>query len=220
MLLIVSKPKIQAEDLSDMMNFMGVLSLAATPTEAIFEISENYRALIVISGEKIEEETEGALLHRAKELQLPTFSLSKDENSNYDFTLKRTLSASEILSSITSYCKSYGYRLPGEYVAEDLDLSLAHREALCYSESITLTRTEAMIVKALLRFYPRPAKASEILKIAFRAKRLPDEASIRTHISKINKKAMIISGRPLISNFDKLGYVLYQKELAYLLGNG
>ena len=70
MLLIVSKPKIQAEDLSDMMNFMGVLSLAATPTEAIFEISENYRALIVISGEKIEEETEGALLHRAKELQL------------------------------------------------------------------------------------------------------------------------------------------------------
>ena len=34
MLLIVSKPKILAEDLSDMMNFMGILSLAATPAEA------------------------------------------------------------------------------------------------------------------------------------------------------------------------------------------
>ncbi len=219
MLLIVSKPKIQAEDLSDMMNFMGVLSLALVPSEALFEISENYRALIVISSDKIDENIEDELLLRAKRFNIPSFMLGKcEDGEKYNFTLRKNLSASEILDGIIEKCKGGGFKLPGEYKTEELDVSLTCREALWFSKNILLTKTEKMIVRVLLRFFPKPVKPSEILKLAFRKKRLPDEASIRTHISKINKKSMIISGRMLILNFEKLGYVLFQKELAYILG--
>ena len=48
-----------------------------------------------------------------------------------------------------------------------------------------------MIVRALLQLYPSPIKPEKILKLAFRKMRSPSEGSIRTHISKINKKLKI-----------------------------
>ncbi len=217
MLLIVSKPKTQAEDLSDLMNFMGVLSLAATPTEAIFEISENYRALIVIPDEKTDDNIKDALLLSAKDLNVPSFSLGEGEReSKFDFHLKETLSAAEILDAVIERCKAGNFKPVGEYKNSDVDASLSRGKAFCFSESVSLTKTEAMIVRVLLRFYPSPVKAHEILKLAFRKKRSPDEASIRTHISKINKKCMKISGRTLISNFEKLGYTLSKNEFSLI----
>ena len=60
----------------------------------------------------------------------------------------------------------------------------------------------------------KAVKTDEILKFAFRKNRSPDDASIRTHISKINKKAMKISGRKLIFNVEKNGYRLFDKEIS------
>ena len=212
MLLIVSKPKILAEDLSDMMNFMGILSLAATPAEALFEINKKYRALIIISGEKLEDNIINALLLRARELSVPSFSSGDFFGEGTLFSISESASAAEILDAVKVFCKENGYRTPGEYKTHDFDFSPSRKNALCYSQSISFTKTESMILRVLTVFMNSPVSASEILKLAFRNKRLPDEAGVRTHISKINKKHMIISGRILILNCDKQGYILSKEE--------
>ena len=212
MLLIVSDLKNQAEDLSDMMNFMGVISVAAGASEAIFEISPIYRALVVITPDLIGENTENALLEKCVAATIPSFSLGMCRSyKKYSFNLSEGLSASEILERIKEKCKLCGFDVPGEYKSAGIDVSQARRDAIFLSNKIELTKTELMIVRALLRLYPNPVKPDEILKFSFRKMRSPDEGSIRTHISKINKKAMKTSGRTLILNLEKLGYVLSLK---------
>ena len=213
MLLIVSKPKIHAEDLSDMMNFMGILSFAATPVEALFEISEKYRALLIIFSETVDDNVMCALSKRARELGVPIFSNDENEGTKEsDFYFKKGSSASEMLAALRERCKTHGYKIPGEYKTDKIDLSTSKKNFVCFGNSIPFTKTEAMILRVLLHLAPSPVKGGEILKFAFRNKRLPDESGIRTHISKINKKTQIFSGRTLISNCDKLGYSLLLED--------
>lgn len=217
MLLIVSNTIMQAEDLSDMMNFMGILSVAETASQAIFEICANYRAVIVINPYFLEEKIENSLLERAEEANIPIFSIGRCyDYEKYSCNLEQNLHASEILDRVIEKCKALNCDIPGEYKALGIDVSCARQEAIFFSKKISLTKTELMIVRALLRLYPKPAKAEKILKLSFRKKRSPDEGSIRTHISKINKKCMKILGRTLIFNFEKLGYVLSLKDSSYI----
>ena len=207
MLLILSENKTEAENLSDMMNFMGVLSFAEDIDTGFLEISEIYRAIVILSPEKIKDKE--ALLAGLLEFDLPYFFVGESEGlSARGVYLPKNLSSSEILEKITEHLKSFGTKAPGEYHLPFIDASINHSDLIYLSKKIELTKTELMIVRSLIKHYKSPLKPSEILKFAFRKRRMPDEASIRTHVSKINKKAMKISGRTLISNCDKNGYVL------------
>ena len=128
--------------------------------------------------------------------------------------MSENLSAAEIFESVRKTCKNYGFSLPGEYRLSFLNVSQDIKEPTFFSEKLPLTKTELMIVRVLANRFPKAAKTDEILKFAFRKKRSPDDASIRTHISKINKKAMKISGRKLIFNVEKNGYRLFDKEIS------
>lgn len=217
MLLIVSQNKEQAENLSDMLNFMGILSHSATPEEAFFEIPEIYRGILILSKGNSNDSTELYTLLDASFDTVPVFILGCTENfQKSDFYLDEKLSAAEILEAVMATCNKYMLPPPGEYKNEFIDVSVRCGKARVKDVEIPLTKTEIMIMRVLLRFSRKPVKPSEILKYAFRKKRSPDEASIRTHVSKINKKGMKMLGRNLILNFEKTGYVLFEEELSEL----
>ncbi len=209
MLLIISENKQIAEDLSDMFNFMGVLSYALTPEDAPLENPEIYRAILVMSPEKIKNGEELYLMLETYLKNIPVFSLGKAPTDiNFSYELSENLSAAEIFDAICKRCRECGFSSPGDYRLEFINASVTNSETLFFSQNLKLTKTELMIVRVLLRHFPSPIKPFEILKFAFRKNRTPDEPSIRTHISKINKKASKISGRNLIFNFGKNGYIL------------
>ena len=116
MLLIISESKHQAEDLSDMFNFMGVLSIAASPEESAFEISEIFRAIIVLSPKKIKECDALYQLLISYGNHVPIFTIgARKEKFEQEFILEEELSASEIFESIKLCCYDNGFSVPGDY---------------------------------------------------------------------------------------------------------
>ena len=209
MLLIVSKNLREAVNFSDMLNFMGVLSLSVTPEEFSHEYTKFYRGIIVLSSDKIDDEK----WHEFCTKDVPIFAVGSEyKNKNMGIFLSEKLSASEIFESVRNYCESKNIIAPGEYKNHFLDVSLDKKCAEYFGYKIPVTKTEIMILRALLSFYPKPVNAHEILKVAFRKNREPDVASVRTHISIINKKAIKNSGRKLILNIDNQGYRISKKE--------
>ena len=74
-----------------------------------------------------------------------------------------------------------------------------------------------MIVKYLIRTYPRPTSAEEILRYAYRESRTPEISNIRTHISIINKKFRKLTERNLIEMSFGKGYRVLTPEVAEAL---
>ena len=58
------------------------------------------------------------------------------------------------------------HRLPilGEYILAGLDVSAYSHGASYFEEDFPLTKTEAMIIRYLIRCYPAKAKSKNILK--------------------------------------------------------
>ncbi len=217
MLLIASKPKECAEDLSDMFNFMGVLSVAVKPGEIFDEIPEIYRAILLLSPEKIYDEIDFSEKIRSYYKNIPIFAFGNAKTEcAFDAVFPENLSAAEIFHTVYSFCRGSGFKAPGEYFLDEIDASPERSGAVCFSKKLPLTKTELMILRTLLCLYPNPVKPSEIIKFAFRKKRAPNETSVRTHISIINKKAMKILGRKLILSSEKQGYYIQQKNQSKL----
>ena len=69
-----------------------------------------------------------------------------------------------------------------------------------------------MILRYLIRSYPVPQNAERILKYAFKPTRAPEAASIRTHLSIMNKKFEKSIGRKMISLEPHRGYIILTPE--------
>ena len=83
-----------------------------------------------------------------------------------------------------------------------------------FDTRINFTKTEAMILRYLIRSYPLPKNAESILKYSFRPSRTPEPASIRTHISIMNKKLEAATGRRMIILEPGRGYLITTPEYA------
>jgi len=213
MLLIIAKAKDAANDLSDMLNFMGILSEAQTPLRAVEEISEKHRAILCLLPEKIYDEEKYLESLRTLSPAAPIFAIGKTNfPEGFDKVLPENLSAAEIFDTVFCYCENNGLRLPGEYKLGELDLSVRRKKPSYKNEILAFTKTELMILRTLITFSPSPLKPRDFLRFAFRAKRAPEETSVRTHISIINKKWGKISGRNIILNLEKQGYVIAYEE--------
>ena len=86
-------------------------------------------------------------------------------------------------------------------------LSIAKNENLVIflGYRLTLTKTEYLILKTLVSQAPSPLSAENI---AGQTELELSKENIAFHVSSINRKAKIISGRILIKNITKIGYFL------------
>ncbi len=207
MILVVSEKRSTAAAVADMLYFMGILSYPATPEMAVSEISDKYKAVLILSCQDSENENELTEILRSLFPEIPVFAHGKTVTPFiYDSVFESEKSIVEVIKSIKDIARENSLIPPGEYMNFSQKNSLFFEKANIIFEKFT--RTERMIVNLLHLFFPSSATKEEILKYSFRSGRVPDVSSVRTHISLINKKSYIICGRKMIFSSSDGGYIL------------
>ena len=220
MILVVDKSKRNAATFADMFFYMGVLAKSATIAESFSEISNFYRAIVVMDPDEIADVTDYVHRMRAYSAAIPIFALGDKDAPKaelFDCIFPKEACASEILSKILEYTYERDIPQPGDYKLAGMDLSCDMSTPTYFWTPFPLTKTEAMIVKFLVRAYPNPVSAEDILRYAYRESKYPEVSIIRTHISIINKKFRNLSNRNLIEMTFGTGYRILTPEVASAL---
>lgn len=217
MVLIVNRRKRDANAVGEMFHFMGILSHPATPTEALSEISLLYRAVIIMEPQTLPDAEDFVRRIKSYVKTMPVFAVSDsiEEFKNkeiFDGRYKFSIFSSTLANNMIEVARSLGQPLIGDYRVAGINASCDSGRVTYFDRAIPFTKTEAMIVRILLRAYPLPLPSSKILKYAFRPSRSPEVASIRTHISSINKKFREIFERNIIMLVPDSGYVISTPE--------
>ncbi len=201
MIAIIDNDRLRRQSICEMLHYMGILSVGAEGA-ACETLPPHCSALLFAS--------EGAIdtgVIRC-EGDIPRYAVSEYYVPEVRVCFSSGQSIAEIISAIRADMRHRGERCIGEYTLGALDAS-AERGGVSYlGVPVRLTRTEAMVLRYLMLTYPRAASAEDILKYAFRAARLPEVSSVRTHVSIMNKKFKGAVGEALILPSDAGGYVL------------
>ena len=222
MLLVIGKTKSEANAVSDVFNYMGIVSYGTTPDAAVYEFSNRHRALLFIHPEDISSVAELIKAARTYSLDTLIFAMRKsneaedsemgDLYSLFDEVLESSLLSSDILYRII-YCQREHGKVPlGTYRLAGLDASINCMLISYFDASTVLTKTETMILRFLITAFPIKRSTKDVLKYAFRSGKIPEPSSIRAHISSINSKLCNIVGKPPIISDRGLGYYLSLSE--------
>ena len=222
MILIINKSKKDAQRLSEMLYFMGIVSYGASLTEAFSEISTSYSAVIVMNPNTLADKADFATRLRLY-ASLPIFAVTdvKDPTDDliFDCTINAAPHASKILKYVTDYCIQRGLKPPGTYKLAGIDASAYLTTPSYYNKALPFTKTELMLLRTLIATYPTPINAKTILKYAFKPSKKPELSNVRTHVSVMNKKFREISERNIIALTPSEGYRVLTPELAEAIPN-
>ena len=216
MILIINKSKKDGNALADAFRYMGIVTRAETPHGATNEISTLYRLVILVDPETLLDEREYVRNLRSYISNIPFMALTEHELKDpeiYDLVASKGLTTAGIYKTIRGFFESTGKFPPGEYMLLGLDASVDSKFVTNFSTVIPLTKTESLILRALIRAYPSTLSPKHLLRYAFSQSKLPDPTSIRTYICSINKKFHHRFARKLVISLDG-GYVILTPEIA------
>lgn len=216
MILIINKSKKDAHGLSDMFYYMGILAFCATPAEALSEVSTNYRAVIIMNPNSLPDKED--YVNRIRSYaDIPLFAITDIHDSHdsilFDGIIKKGIYSAKIYKYLSEYSIQHGKKLPGNYQLAGINASCDLRAPVYFFKALPFTKTETMILRTLIRTYPQPTSAKNILKYAFRPSKAPDISNIRTHISVMNKKFREATGRNIITFEIGAGYRVLTPEI-------
>jgi hypothetical protein len=220
MILVIDQSKKNAINVSDMFFYMGVLAKAVTVSEAFAEISNTYRAIIILSPEDLPDAVDFIKRLHGYSASIPIFAIGAPDNPNSHLFAKIFPTSSyafEIMSKILEYTLDNDLPQPGDYKLAGLDFSCDLAIPTYFWTPLPLTKTESMIIKYLIRTYPRPTTAEEILRYSYKESNMPEISNIRTHISIINKKFRKLTKRNLVEMSFGRGYRVLTPEVAAAL---
>lgn len=217
MLLIISQNKKIARSVQETFHYMSILSYGTTPHEALSEVSNLYRAVLIINPENFPDINDYVGRIKAYKSDIPIFAITeKEAPSNYpdifDGCFVKPGFTPALAEKIIDYAKDNGLAKIGDYYLAGFDASSHTVGVYFFYTKLPLTKTEAMILRYLIRSYPIPQSSDKILKYAFKPSRAPEAASIRTHLSIINKKLEASIGRKMITMEPHRGYVILTPE--------
>ncbi len=216
MLLIIDKNKRNRESVAEMFYYMGFLAYPVSPDDAPSELSGLYRAVLFNSCEGIADLDDYIASLRAI-TDIPFFAMGETECRHFAATFPETAYSSSVALGIAKELVSLGREGIGIYTVSGFDASADIGEAMYLGEVIPLTKTERMILRLLIRAYPAYISVGDVLKYAYRQAKRPEAASVRTHISVMNKKFSKIFGRALAVSEVGRGYGLSADELERIL---
>ena len=221
MLLVISKSKKLSKSIAETFYYMSILAYGTTPSEALSEVSRLYRAAIIIHPEELADVGDYVLRIRSYMKDLPIFALSAVDSLPYadqlfDAVFKKQSMTPALATKIIEHSRLNSKEAIGDYRLAGFDASCNVTGVNYFFDKINLTKTEAMILRYLIRSYPIPQKSDDILKYAFKSSRAPDKSSIRTHISIMNKKFASQIGDKMIVGVSHDGYRIHTPEFANL----
>ena len=217
MLLIISQSKKTARRISESFYLMSILSYGTTPHEALSEVSNLYRAALIVDPNAFPDIIDYVARIKSYNNALPVFALTDNDNSKnwndlFDGVFTKLQFTPTLATKIIEYANNNNRARIGDYYLAGFDASSHTLGVRYFHTSLDLTKTEAMILRFLIRSYPAPQRAENILKYAFRPSRTPEAASIRTHLSLMNKKFEEGIGRRLIILEPRKGYLILTPE--------
>lgn len=217
MVLIIHQSKSKARAISDIFYYMGIVSYAATPVEALTEISGLYRAVVVLDPEKLSDAESFVEKLRSYGTRIPVFAISDSGSAHisaiFDGVYPSDIYSSKLVEQIVRYQAARDLPLTSQYALAGIDASCSSECVFVFDNPMDLTKTETMILRYLIASYPVPKDARSILKYAFKPLRKPEEASIRTHVSVMNRKMREMRGRNLFCSVAGKGYVVSAPEI-------
>lgn len=225
MLLIISQNNKTAKSVQETFHYMSILSYGATPHEALSEVSEIYRAVLIINPDVFPDINDYVSRLKSYKSNIPVFALTDNEEKPFyadifDKVFTRHALTPLLASKIISYANEHNRAKIGDYRLAGFDASSNTVGVSYFDRKVNLTKTEAMILRYLLRSYPVPQNAAKIIKYAFKPSRAPEPSSIRTHVSGINKKLLISLGKKMIAHAPGKGYLIltpeYEEIISYV----
>ena len=216
MILIIGQDKRVAKDISEIFYYMSVLSHGTDPKKGLSEISTLYRGIIILEPLNFPDISDYVRRIRSYNSSVPIYALSSAEynieDTLFDYIYSgqsfSTLLANDI---IDRFNKENNAKI-GTYKLAGFNSSYNSIGVEFFNDSIKFTKTEAMILRYLIRSYPLPQCAKNILKYSFKPSRAPEEYSIKTHISMMNKRFMNLTGRKMIELVPQKGYRIITPE--------
>lgn len=217
MLLIISQSKKIARSVAETFHYMSILSYGATPHEALSEVSDLYRAVLILNPNSFPDIMDYVNRIRSYKSDLPIFAILEDEAPPhypdiFDGCFRRPSFTPALAEKIINYANECNRASIGDYYLAGFDASSSTIGVYYFHTKVNLTKTEAMILRYLIRGYPIPQRAESILKYAFKPSRAPEAASIRTHLSLMNKKFEERIGRKMIALEPGRGYIILTPE--------
>lgn len=222
MLLVIGKTKPEASAVSDVFNYMGIVSYGTTPDGAAYEFSNRHRAILFIHPEDISSSDKLIKMARTYSLDAMIFALRKQDGgetsdfsalySSFDAVFESSLLSSDMLYRIICCQNERGTAPLGTYRLAGLDASASYDTVSYFDASSQLTKTESMILRFLIASYPIKRSAQDVLKYSFRSGKFSEPSSIRAHICSINAKLSAMIGKSPIISDRGLGYYLSLNE--------
>lgn len=218
MLLIIDKKQADANTISDIFKYMGIVSYGTTPENASLEFSNRHSAILFINPE-LNEGTK-ALIKSFKTYSLCSSIFAVITPSDYntesekeilrlfDKTFDADISSSKIVCDIAEYQAEAKKSQIGVYRLAGIDASVSCSSAMYFDTPIPLTKTEVMILRFLISSHPIAKGSRDILKYSFRSGKAPESSSIRTHVSSINAKFMSTISKRMILSEPGVGYYI------------
>ena len=168
MLLVISKSKKIARDIAETFHYMSILSYGATPHEALSEVSTLYRAALIADPEVFPDINDFVVRLKSYS-NLPVFALTEKEPENYyydifDGIFTRPTFTPSLAEKIIRFANDNNKTKIGSYLLAGLDASSDKIGVHYFYDRINFTKTEAMILRYLIRSYPIPQSAKSILK--------------------------------------------------------
>ena len=217
MLLIISKTKKTACDIAETFHYMSILAHGATPSEALSEVSELYRAALIIGPELLADAKDFVKRLKSYKSNIPVFAVTDEEvdidlTSVFDAVFRKPTFSPALAEKIIAFANENQRAKIGDYRLAGIDASSNRLGVTYFDRKLRLTKTEAMILRYLIRSYPLPKSANDILKYAFKSSRAPEVTSIRTHISVMNKKLEAVMEKRAIVLIAHEGYLISTPE--------
>ena len=216
MVLVISSSKKKAQLVSDIFYYMGVISYAATPVEALSEFSGTYRAALVIEPNDLPDQKAFVKKLRSYAKMVPVFAISDSKpqaGGIFDGTFPDYIYSSTLVEEIVRYQSEHTLPLSAHYRLAGIDASCTSERVTVFDNTVSFTKTETMILRYLIASYPLPQSAKKIVKYAYKPARKPEISSIRTHISVMNRKFREIAGKSLCLSVEKEGYIISTPQI-------
>lgn len=211
MLLIVNTSEKSGNAIAEIFHYMGIISVQKKPHDALSEICTRYSAVLICEPQAFPDPRDYMHRLRSYGANIPMFALVVDPSTFayeglFDGVFPEHIFSSSIATAMIRYCQNKHIHAVGDYRLAGIDATPVRKDVIYFGAPLHLTKTEAMIVRFLIRCFPNRSPTKDVLRYAYRPSRSPDPSNIRTHVSIINKKARALTGRNLIDLVQREGY--------------
>ncbi len=210
MVLVIHRSEAMAQAAVDMFRYMDILAYGVRPKEAYAEVSARYRAVLMLYPEQLPDLTDFVQRLRMMAGTVPLFAisdaLSAQDKQAFLHVFATGVMSSTVATEIIRISQAAGLPCIGDYRLSGIDASYHLYDCLAHGMPLSLTATEGRIVRFLIRAYPAPVNAADMLPYVFSPAKLPDVTTVRTHICAINRKCRTHKRSPLIELVPHGGY--------------